>query len=91
MHNFDCLDLVCLCGRAEEDSEHFLLHCHFFEEARRDLIGSLSDIRGLNIAELDTPSLCHLILFGNPDLTQIANRMIMEATISYIKATKRFE
>ena len=90
-HNFDCLDPVCLCGRAEEDNEHFLLHCHFFEEARRDLLGSLSDIPGLNIAELDSPSLCHLILFGNPDLTQIANRMIMEATISYIKATKRFE
>ena len=90
-HNFDCLDPVCLCGRAEEDSEHFFLHCHFFEEARRDLLGSLSDIPGLNIAELDTPSLCHLILFGNPDLTQIANRIIMEATISYIKATKRFE
>ena len=90
-HNFDCLDPVCLCGRAEEDNEHFLLHCHFFKEARRDLLGSLSDIPGLNIAELDSPSLCHLILFGNPDLTQIANRMIMEATISYIKATKRFE
>ena len=90
-HNFDCLDPVCLCGRAEEDSEHFLLHCHFFEEARRDLLGSLSDNPGLNITELDAPSLCHLILFGNPDLTQIANRIIMEATISYIKATKRFE
>ena len=46
---------------------------------------------GLNIAELDTPTLCHLILHGNPDLTQIANKMIMEATISYIKATKRFQ
>ena len=32
-----------------------------------------------------------MILFGNPGLTKIANRMIMEATISYIKATKRFE
>ena len=32
---------------------------------------------------------CHIILFGNRDLTLIANRMIMEATINYIKAAKR--
>ena len=25
-HNFDCLDLVCLCGIADKDSDHFLLH-----------------------------------------------------------------
>ena len=90
-HNFDCLNPVCRCGTADEDSEHFLLHCHFFEAARRDLLGSLSDIPGLDIVGLDTQSLCHLILFGNADLTLITNRMIMEATITYIKATKRFD
>ena len=63
----------------------------FFDEARRDLLVSLSDIPGLDIAGLDAQSLCHLILFGNPDLTLIANRMIMEATIDYIKATKRLD
>ena len=78
-HSFDCLDPVCLC--ANEDNEHFLLHCPFFEEARRDLLVSLSDIPGLDIAGLDEQSLCHMILFGNPDLTLIANRMIMEATV----------
>ena len=71
-HNFDCLDPVCLCGIANEDSEHFLLHCPLFEEARRNLLVSLSDIYGLHIAGLDAQSLSHVMLFGNPDLTLIA-------------------
>ena len=87
-HNFDCLDPVCLCGIANEDSEHFLLHCPSFEVARRDFLGSLSDIPGLDIAGLDAQSLCHIILFGNPDLTLTANRMILEATVNYINATE---
>ena len=33
--NFDCLAPVCLCGIANEDSEHFLLHCPFFEECAK--------------------------------------------------------
>ena len=90
-HNFECLDPVCLCGIANEDGEHFLLHCPLFEEARRNLLVSLSDISGLDIARLDPQSLSHLMLFGNPDLTLIANRMIMEATINYIKTTEMLD
>ena len=90
-HNFDCLDPICLCRQGNEDTEHFLLHCPIFEEARRDLLGSLSDIPGLDITRLDAQSLCILILYGKANLTLIANRMIIEATITYIKATKRLD
>ena len=74
-----------------EDSKHFLLHCPRYEEARRDLLGHLTNIPGLVLGELNTQSLYHLLLYGSPGLTLIANRMIMEATINFIKATKRFE
>ena len=55
------------------------------------LLGSLSNVPGLELGELNTQSLYYLILYGNQDLTLIANRMIMEATINFIKTTKRFE
>ena len=88
-HNFNCLDPVCSCGTADEDTEHFLLHCPNFEEARTDLHGTLLDIPRVDISLLDSQALCNLMLYGNPDLTLIENRMIIEATIKYIKATNR--
>ena len=74
-HNFNCLNPVCMCGTAIDDNGHFLLHCPIYEEAERDLLGSLSNIPGLDIRKVNTQSLCHLLPYRNPRLTLIANRM----------------
>ena len=34
--------------------------------------------------------MCELLLFGDPQLNAVSNRKILEATISFIKNTKRF-
>ena len=90
-HNFDCLNPIFNCGTGKEDNEHFLLHCPQFDLMRTDLFGQLSDIPALDINDMDTTALCNLLLYGSPHLNVIANRMIMDATISYIKTTKRFK
>ena len=90
-HNFDCLNPICACGQAIEDNEHFLLHCHLFNPMRRDLFGQLDDIQGLNTNNLDSNALCALLLFGNSKLNILSNRIIIEATITFINKTKRFE
>ena len=90
-HNFDCLSPVCICGKEKEDNEHFLLHCPLYDIMRCDLFGQLSEIPGLDISNYDSKSLCTLLLYGSPLLNIIANRIIMEATISFIKETKRFD
>ena len=89
-HNFDCLSPFCICGIAKDD-EHFLLHCPLYDEMRSDLLGQISEIPGLDISQYNLKSFCTLLLYGSPLLNVIANRMIMEATISFIKETKRFE
>ena len=74
-HNFDCSSPTCICGRGIEDNGHFLLHCHQFDLMCRDFFRQPS-IPGLDITELD--------LFGSKDLNLIENRIIIEATISFI-------
>ena len=57
---------------------------------RRDLLGQLSDIPGIDITVMDSKSLSQLLLFGSTNLTVVENRIVLETTMAYIKATKRF-
>ena len=88
-HNFECLDPICACGTSKEDNEHFLLHCPLFELQRTDLLGQLGDLPGIDIDSLDSKTICELLLFGRPNANVIVNRIILEATISFIKSTHR--
>ena len=90
-HNFDCVSPLCLCGMGNEDNAHFLLHCHRFDVMRRDLLGQLSEIPGLDLTNMDSKTLCELLLFGSPQLTIIDNRIILEATILFIERSMRLD
>ena len=88
-HNFDCVSTICLCGMG--NNEQFLLHCHRFHEMRSDLLGQLSEIPSLNLKNMDSKALCELLLSGSPQLTIIDNRIILEATLSFIERSMRFD
>ena len=78
---------MCVCGTGTEDNEHFLLHCPLYRILRQDLFDQLSDIDGFNVADVNPKELCLLFLFGDQNLGHI--RSILEATISFIKASAR--
>ncbi len=65
------------------------IHCDQFAMMRRNLFDQPSKTPGLNLDLDDTP-LCDLLLFGDLHYNVITNKMILEATISFIKNTKRF-
>ena len=88
-HNFACLSPMCVCGTGKEDNEHFLLHCPLYSILRQDLFGQLSDIDGFNVADVNLKELCPLLLFSDQNLGSIANEIILEATISFVKASAR--
>ena len=90
-HNFDSVSPLCLCGLCNEDNAHFLLHCHRCHEMRCDLLNRLSEIPGLDLANMDSKALCELLPYGSPQLTIIDNRMILEATLSFIDRSMRLD
>ena len=61
-----------------------------YDLLRRDLFHQLN-VSGLSIDGMDTNTLCNLLLFGSNDLDVVQNRIIIEATISFIVATKRLD
>ena len=82
---------MCNCGAAKEDNEHYLLHCPKFDLIRAYLFGQLSEIPALDIDGMNSKILCSLLLYGCSQLDTVTNRMILDATISYIKKTRRFQ
>ena len=57
---------------------------------RNELFGQLSEVPGLITSNLDAKALCEVILYGSSKLNVLANRLDMEATLLFIKNTKRF-
>ena len=80
---------MCVCGTGAEDNEHFLLHCPLYSILRQELFDQFSDIDGFNVADVNPKELCSLLLFDDQNLGTVANRIILEATISLIKASAR--
>ena len=44
---------------------------------------------GIDIANLDSETLCNLLLYGSSNMNLIDNRIIIEATIEYIEKISR--
>ena len=90
-HNFESLSPICACNSGIEDNEHFLLHCPIYDQMRNGLLYQLSRIPGFELGNLSSGAFCELLLFGNPRFNDIANKLILEATISLILSTRRVE
>ena len=90
-HHFNCPSELCLCGTDNESNEHFLLRCPRFSIQRRVLLDSVSDILQNDINNLQNDVLTELLLYGSNRYNIIANKLLLESTIRYLKSTKRFK
>ena len=74
-----------------EDTAHFLLLWHAYDEERHDLFNSVNAIlRPHGLTNLINENLLQILLYGHDKLSFDLNSKILEATLKYIQALERF-
>ena len=89
-HNFNCLSPTCRCGLEDESNTHYLTSCNIFSDQRKNLYASVSS-HIPNFNSLSNEEITQYLLYGNKSLKDDINIKILTGTISFIKATKRFD
>ena len=80
-----------ICDGGAETTEHFLSRCHHFADTRSALLEQMSDILKTDIKLLPEHRLVEIFLYGDDNCNKIANKLIIEDTIAFIKLSKRFD
>ena len=89
-HNFqDCLNPLCSCSLEIEDTSHYLLHCHHFSNHRIDLMNSVNLIIS-NFESMNDNIKKDILLYGASPFDENKNKIILEATINFLKNSERF-
>ena len=81
---------MCPCDTGNESTEHFLTRCPHFSTPRAIMLNTISQILTNDITVLPDDHLSDILLYGSKVYNDITNKLIIEATIRYIKSTKRF-
>ena len=89
-HNFHCTSPLCRCGIEDETTTHYLLRCSLHLSHRNVLLSNVSDILHSNVQILPDIHLSQILLFGSNVYSNVANKLIIEETIKFIKSTDRF-
>ena len=91
-HNFqDFLNPLCSCSLEIEieDTTHNLLHCQHFSNHYYDLMNSVKSIIP-NFESLTADNRIDILLCGDSRFDENKNKIILEATINYLKYSDRF-
>ena len=90
-HNFqDSLNPICSCGNGIETPAHFLLHCPNFSNEISTFLNIIGSI-DRNILTRSDSQVTETLLYGDSNLNNVTNTFILNATIDFLIATKRFK
>ena len=86
-HSFQgCLNPLCSCSLEIEDTTHYLLRCRFFSKQSTGRMNSVNSMVQ-NFEFMSENNKKHLLLFGDPRFDEKKNKVILEATLTFKKAS----
>ena len=68
------------------DLSVLLLHCPQFNTLRHHLFGQVLGVE-IDVVRLSSKDICNLLLYGKFNGSTFANRIILEASISFMKSS----
>ena len=81
---------VCSCGQNIETSTHFLLHCSNYSNERLTFLNIIRNIDS-NILSKNDLKVTETLLYGDSSYDDTNNTLIMNATMEFLFASKRFD
>ena len=83
---------MCPANDGIEDTEHFLLLCHSFNNNRRSLLTGVNEVFKAD-GKIVSPSnnLLQILLYKDKNLSEEASKQILHLTIKFIIEAKRFD
>ena len=89
-HNFlDTPSDKCATCNRSENLEHFFFHCTRFTEERKVLFNTLLALyRSFDLLQPKEKAKC--LLYGDSSLNFATNKLLLKATLKYLKETERF-
>ena len=90
-HSFqDSINPLCSGSLDVESTIHYFLHCPQFTIERHTLLNTISQI-DYKLLDSNESNLIQHLLFGDPSKDTKTNTEILNATVSYVLTTKRFD
>ena len=90
-HSFqDSFNPICSCGNDIETSADYLLHCPSCSNERSTFLNIIGSIDRTILARSD-PQITEILLYGDNNSNIITNTLILNVTIDFLIATKRFD
>jgi len=90
-HNFnDTPTDICDYCQVSENCEHFFLHCERFVEPRISLFNQLLILNIHNFIQLQLKEKIKMLLYGDSSFSKTKNKLLLQATLIYIRETNRF-
>ena len=80
----------CSCGQNIETSSHFLLHCSNYSNERLTFLNIIRNIDS-NILSKNDLKITETLLYGDSSYDNTKNTPIMNATMEFLFASKRFD